>query len=351
MVWLYGGGFLQGETFGTNASALVAESVIRGTPVIYVNFNYRVGPFGFPQGAEAEAQGALNLGIKDQVVALQWIKSNIAAFGGDPEKITVFGQSAGSISIALLYLNSGLENIVKSAIMESGFQSTVPMFNASMREPAWASFVNATPECSGTGESDTFSCLRRANLSTLVDSFNSVITSGLQSFPFAPVIDGPGGLIPALPSDLLAQGKFARVPFITGTVLDEGATELLEFFAILDRPDATQLDPSFIATADEIFILYPDDPALGSPFGTGNDTFGLDPEYKRICAITGDLAFQSLRRAWIEVATAVGVPAFGYIFTDPESVVASEPWLGVSHAYEVPYPADDELLDILRNVA
>ncbi|PSS22636.1 hypothetical protein PHLCEN_2v3063 [Hermanssonia centrifuga] len=143
MVWLYGGGFLR--------------------------------PFGFPQGAEAEAQGALNLGIKDQVVALQWIKSNIAAFGGDPEKI-----------------------------MESGFQSTVPMFNASMREPAWASFVNATPECSGTGESDTFSCLRRANLSTLVDSFNSVLTSGLQSFPFAPVLDGPGGLIPALPSDLLA---------------------------------------------------------------------------------------------------------------------------------------------------
>ncbi|PSS22637.1 hypothetical protein PHLCEN_2v3064 [Hermanssonia centrifuga] len=116
--------------------------------------------------------------------------------------------------------------------------------------------------------------------------------------------------------------------FISPTINITGATELLEFFAILDRPDATQLDPSFIATADEILILYPDDPALGSPFGTGNDTFGLDPEYKRITAITGDLAFQALRRAWIEAAIAVGVPAFGYIFTDPESVMASEPWLG-----------------------
>ena len=60
---------------------------MQGTPVVYVSINYRVGPFGFPQGYEATARGALNLGLKDQLAGLEWIHDNIAAFGGDPLKV------------------------------------------------------------------------------------------------------------------------------------------------------------------------------------------------------------------------------------------------------------------------
>lgn len=60
---------------------------VQGTPIIYASFNYRVGPFGFPQGSEAAKRGALNLGLKDQIVALEWIQANIASFGGDPSKV------------------------------------------------------------------------------------------------------------------------------------------------------------------------------------------------------------------------------------------------------------------------
>ena len=97
--------------------------------------NYRLGPFGFPQGTEADTRGAVNLGLKDQLTGLQWLKNHISAFGGDPEKVRLFvylsysrvltplfskvmlfGQSAGAISIADLYLNSGLENYVRGAV-------------------------------------------------------------------------------------------------------------------------------------------------------------------------------------------------------------------------------------------
>ena len=66
------------------------RSLTQGTPVVYVSFNYRLGPFGFPQGTEAETRGALNLGLKDQLTALQWVKNHIGAFGGDPDKVCQF---------------------------------------------------------------------------------------------------------------------------------------------------------------------------------------------------------------------------------------------------------------------
>ncbi|KAK0194625.1 Alpha/Beta hydrolase protein [Armillaria mellea] len=80
---LFCGGYQTGSASSFNGSALVARSVQRGTPVIYVNFNYRPGPLGFPQGTEAASQCILNLAIRDQLAALEWVQRNIGAFGGD----------------------------------------------------------------------------------------------------------------------------------------------------------------------------------------------------------------------------------------------------------------------------
>lgn len=78
---------------------------MQGTPMIFITFNYRVGPLGYPQGTEAIQEGALNLGIKDYEAVLQWVQVNIAAFGGSPEKVTISGASAGSINLSALMLN------------------------------------------------------------------------------------------------------------------------------------------------------------------------------------------------------------------------------------------------------
>lgn len=244
----------------------VPLATLQGTPIIYVNLNYRVGPFGFPQGAEAMARGALNLGLKDQLAALSWVKQNIAAFGGDPDKVgTVkarawLGVSAqwsigdslrskcrvdlnrrpvpqlwsgepgswhGECRLRQLVLAPGNprqpHNSNPLQIMSSGFSGTTAVFNATRRETEWTNFVNATSECSGkVGTNVTFSCMRNASLATLLSAYDTSSAVSPESFQFVPVIDGPGGLIPDLPSTLMAEGKFSRIPLITGANLDDG---------------------------------------------------------------------------------------------------------------------------------
>ena len=95
-VWIYGGGFLFGGSSWplTNLSTFVNASQQAGTPIIAVSFNYRLGIFGFLAGSELAAEGNVNLGLHDQRLALRWINENIASFGGDPKKVTIFGESA-----------------------------------------------------------------------------------------------------------------------------------------------------------------------------------------------------------------------------------------------------------------
>jgi acetylcholinesterase len=107
--------------------------LLKGTPVIYVNFNYRLGPLGFPQGQEADNRGSLNLALKDQLTALEWVQLNIGTFGGDktkvivalldleqfnspPVQVTVFGESAGSIMTSILFLNSPIQSLARAAV-------------------------------------------------------------------------------------------------------------------------------------------------------------------------------------------------------------------------------------------
>lgn len=99
LFWIFGGGFELGSTSMYDGTSLVAESVRQGKPIVFVAVNYRVGGFGFLPGKEIKADGSSNLGLLDQRLGLQWVADNIAAFGGDPDKVTIWGESAGSISV------------------------------------------------------------------------------------------------------------------------------------------------------------------------------------------------------------------------------------------------------------
>ncbi|KAJ7766334.1 Alpha/Beta hydrolase protein [Mycena maculata] len=315
--YIYGGGFDEGLSEIYNGSGPI---VAQRTPLIYVN--YRLGPLGFPQGQEADNRGALNLALKDQIAALQWVQSNIGTFGGDPDKVTVFGESAGAIMTSILFLTSPLTMLARAAIFESGSQASVALFTPERREVAWQN---------------------NANTIEILQGLAAAMAAATEEFPWDPVIDGPGGLIPDLPSVLLRSGKFARLPFMAGTNLGEGT---------LFTPDTTnstqEIQVSLISGASPsispatlnrsiltLLELYPDIPALGSPFGTGNDTFGLSPQYKRAAAIDTYLNFLSQRRLWIETAANAGVPTFGYLFTQPQTDMAPE--FGVSHGSEITF--------------
>ncbi|KAH9916610.1 extracellular triacylglycerol lipase precursor [Epithele typhae] len=353
MVWIYGGGFAEGQTSIYNATEIIVQSVIRGTPVVYVSINYRVGPFGFPQGEEAARRGALNLGLKDQLAGLKWVQNNVRTFGGDPTKVTIFGQSAGAISIADLFLHSHLEKFVRGAIFESGSQGTLPFFNATQRQPAWDALTALLPTCAGFAQNDKFACAREASTDALLTAWTQSAAELPAVFLWAPVIDGPDGLIPDLPSRLLAAGKFSKIPFIAGTNLDDGTdftphtlnstTDLEEFLFVANLPFTTTPPETFEADVAELLVLYPDNPALGSPFGSGNNTFGAGLEYKRGAALLGDVAFQEPRRTWIQTASGFGVPTFGYLFTDQNAALAN-PSLGVAHATEITYVYGEEKL-------
>jgi len=130
LFWIFGGGFELGATAMYDGTSLVADSVAQGKPIIFVAVNYRVGGFGFMPGKEVLADGSANLGLLDQRLGLQWVADNIAAFGGDPTKVTIWGESAGAISVMdqmMLYDGDNTykgKPLFRAGIMNSG--SVVP---------------------------------------------------------------------------------------------------------------------------------------------------------------------------------------------------------------------------------
>ncbi|KAF7762435.1 CAZyme family CE10 [Agaricus bisporus var. burnettii] len=344
--WTHGGGFLYGSSTEYNASLIVARSVARGTPLICVSFNYRLGPLGYPQGKEAAHQRSLNLGLRDQIAALEWVQHNIDAFGGDKNKVTIAGESAGAIMISILYLNSPLDKLVRGAILESGSQATSTNFYPKRREGNWENFVAGVESCASTATSGhTFDCLRTANELEIYSGIMNSIKKSPEVFPFFPTIDGPGGLYPDVPSRLFSRGKFARVPFISGTNLDEGtmfvppkinSEEEIRQYIIANYSPPIVPPAELDRAVDKLLQLYPDIPALGSPFNTGDETFHLPSSFKRISALVGDLWFQSQRRFWQQTATKAGVKSWGYLFTHSDPFL-HPPFLGVAHSDEVTY--------------
>ncbi|KAF5325382.1 hypothetical protein D9619_009950 [Psilocybe cf. subviscida] len=220
VVWAFGGGFLVGAASQYDGSNLVARSVARGTPIIYVSHNYRLGLLGLPQGQEADDRKILNLALKDHLTALEWVQANIASFGGDKSKVTVFGQSSGAQIISALMFNSPLHKLSRAAILQSGSSNSLTSLRASQWESSWQAFVSGVPSCNAIATSGkTLDCLSKANTTELFAAVNLTLEKALT---FGLTIDGPDGLLPDLPSTLLSEGHFAKMPFITGTNLDEG---------------------------------------------------------------------------------------------------------------------------------
>lgn len=187
------GAFGNGGTLLYDPSPLVKLSVSNESPVIVVSINYRVGILGWPGGKEAAAANASMLGLQDQILALQWVQDHISSFGGDPKKVTVYGESAGAISIGLHMLNpehvaavngdSGTEKgsdcqsqggawvavkqpLFRGAILMSGSAQTTPLSSSDKSHQFhYDHLVNLT-ECANSTQS--FECLRNMSGEDLV---------------------------------------------------------------------------------------------------------------------------------------------------------------------------------------
>ncbi|KAG8718942.1 hypothetical protein FRC08_004014 [Ceratobasidium sp. 394] len=353
MVWIYGGGFYAGGISLYPGGSLIERATKIGKPVIYVAMNYRLGIFGFPPGQAAADAGASNLGLKDQRLALEWIQKNIAYFGGDPDKVIIFGESAGAISAGYqaFYKGGNIGGAFRGMILESGSPASLSVLkpNDPVKEEAFSLIANAT-RCN-TQESGIFECIRKAPFDVLNQANDDLmkLVPYYQAPGQAPTIftatRAPGDdFFTDLPSKLLHAGKFAKVPFINGAQLDEGTlfvngTSMNSEQDIINWATArfTGLDTGITnkTAVRELLKHYPDDPAAGSPYGTGNETFGQGAQYKRYASMLNDLLFQAPRRDHLRTATNFGVKSWSYMFTErPLNYV---PLLGVQHGAEIPF--------------
>lgn len=219
-VWIHGGGFVQGSGVDLryNLSFIVQDSVANGTPMIGVSINYRLGAWGFLQGNNVSENDGSNYGLRDQRLALHWIRENIAAFGGDPDKVTIWGQSAGAASVGLHLTAFGGRNdrLFRSAIMQSG----APIFLGDQNRTNYyqAAYRNLSSSTGCDTISDSLACLRNLPFAEL----NAVLNTTAFRSIWMPQIDGD--IIERYSSEQLDDGSFVHVPVIIGANSDEGTS-------------------------------------------------------------------------------------------------------------------------------
>lgn len=186
LLFIYGGGF---GTGGMDVPYQVpAEWVQRTQAHVVVSFNYRLNIFGFPGAAGLEQQ---NLGLLDQRLAVEWVRDNIAAFGGDPDRIVLWGQSAGAMSVAYYNYAWVEDPIVKGLIHDSGTEFTGNYLGISAPEYSNFSFVAQNVGCGDLGPEEELACMRNVSAADIEDFVHAYSDAGtLPSITFAPKVDG-----------------------------------------------------------------------------------------------------------------------------------------------------------------
>jgi carboxylesterase type B len=342
LVWIYGGGFEQGSTTNYDGATFVASSVSLGMPVIYVAMNYRLGGFGFLPGAEVLEDGSANLGLLDQRLALEWVADNIAEFGGDPTKVTIWGESAGSISVfnqMALYDGDNMYNgapLFRSGIMNSGSIAPAKPVDGVKGQAVYDTVVK-NAGCSRS--KDTLSCLRGLDYTRFLNAANSV--PGILSYnsvaeSYLPRPDGK--VLTESPDQLVVKGKYASVPFIIGDQEDEGTIFSLYQKNLTTTDDIVDYLQSlyfFDASRQQITDLvatYQNIEADGSPFRTGTSN-NWYPQFKRLSAILGDLSFTLTRRTFLNYALKANpdVRFWSYL----SSYNYGLPYLGTFHGSDI----------------
>ncbi|PYH85256.1 alpha/beta-hydrolase, partial [Aspergillus uvarum CBS 121591] len=219
VVYIYGGLFKHGAGSDPryNMISLLQVEVQNGQEFVEMTLNYRLSYWRFLYGEGVAREGATNLGLCDQRLALQWVP-NIAAFGGDPTKITIWGQEAGAFSVGLqLLAYAGRDDgLFRAAIAQSGSPMLMwPSVAATNWQPLYEAFLNAT-NCTDAVSGSTLDCLRRVSAATLSEVFSRDLTTFNRPNP---VVDGD--FLPKLGFSALEAGDFVRVLLLLGTAQDE----------------------------------------------------------------------------------------------------------------------------------
>ena len=259
MVFIHGGGFSEGS--GSDPLYEAADFAAHAGALV-VTIDYRLGALGFMAhpalSAEVSPSTSGNYGILDQIAALRWVQTNIAAFGGDPSRVTIFGESAGATSTATLVASSLASGLFRAAIFESG--------SIELAAPSLAAAESAGQKLAadlGCGGANTTACLRGLSAQAIItgtgptdEKFLSRFTPG--SYTFHPVVDGT--VLTDQPKALFARGAYNRVPIVLGNNAEEAGYFAMtaSIPSVTTQQDyTTVMGQIFGANASAILARYP----------------------------------------------------------------------------------------------
>ncbi|HET9839031.1 MAG TPA: carboxylesterase/lipase family protein [Candidatus Angelobacter sp.] len=319
MVWIHGGGFTRGYS---GSEAYNGENLARKGAVV-VTINYRLGIFGFfahpALSAESGHHASGNYALLDQIAALEWVKKNIAAFGGDSDRVTIFGESAGSWSVNALMASPLAKGLFHRAIGESG-ASFAPM--KSLAEAEGEGEKLASSLLSGAGSKDGAPAVPAKDvLKTLRAKSAEEILKAAETDTVRPMVDG--WVVPQDIATIFAQGKQNDVPLIAGYNADEGTTLAPQAANLKAALFTAGVYQRYGAEAGQMLKIYPaasDEQAVKSFYSAYRDqVFGWE------------------MRSWARAATKTGhQPAYLYYFSRRPPGPQSER-LRAFHASEIPY--------------
>ncbi|KAJ7131992.1 alpha beta-hydrolase [Mycena filopes] len=241
VVWIHGGGYLAGAASGANGEDIIRQS---NHGVVVVLIQYRLGVFGFLPGAEVKANGALNAGLLDQDFALRWVNQHITKFGGNPAKVTIWGESAGAGSVLQQVVAHGgntQPRLFRGAITSSTFLPSQYQYNDRIPELLFSEVVAQTNCATAT---DAMSCLRAANATALQTANTNINLGGFfGTFVFVPVVDGT--FITQRPTLSFMQGKVNGEALLSVTNTFEGTIFVNQSVSVTAEQYSLELFPDF----------------------------------------------------------------------------------------------------------
>jgi para-nitrobenzyl esterase len=320
LVWVHGGAFVTGtgSTPWYDGTRLAAAG-----DVVVVTINYRLGALGFLElgelGDERYAESG-NCGILDQVAALQWVRANASSFGGDPSQVTVFGESAGAMSVATLLALPAARGLFSRAILQSGAGAHVaPRDKAERVTRDLLAELGMTPADAGN--------LVDVPVDRLLAAQGRVVDRSWPNLAFTPVVDGVS--LPRAPQDELRDGSAAEVEVLIGTNLDE-----MRLFSLMDPR---------LAEIDEATLEHRAASVFGSTAAKAVEVYRRSrPDVPLGDVWTAVLTDQVFRIPAIRVAEAQSMHqprTYMYLFTWPTPIFGGK--LASCHALELPFVFDN----------
>ncbi|XP_037955973.1 venom carboxylesterase-6-like [Teleopsis dalmanni] len=340
MVWLHGGGY----SFGSGNTFLYGPDYLVSEDIVLVTLNYRLGPLGFLT-AGPDAPG--NQGLKDQVLALKWVRDNIASFGGNPNEVTIFGESAGASSVQLLLLSPLGKGLFHRAISQSGSVLNPWSLTESSTERAFRLAANL----GYVGANDTIEILeflRRVPAMKLVEAAPTTLTEedfrNNVGLPFVPIVEGywnkPGDrgiyyedpFITEHPLDMYREQKFnTEVPYITGYNTHEAMLFIRrlrknpQLLQIIEN-DFARMIPRDLNVTDDIDYVTREI----RQFYLGSKSVGIESVEELIALLTDLMFLQGIRKTARFHARYSNAPVYMYRFSFDGALGLYKRMLGIS---------------------